>query len=248
MATINQPSPWWAQAVVVASLLALALLPLGALGVRYEYWSYRIGFLIIATAVILAGMAFAGGWAIIAASWKFGIPSGRWVLLFGMLLALAPLVLIGHQIQQMRSLPKIHNVTTDMQDPPQFDYAVQLRGPDANPLAYDAARVGPLQQQAYPDIRPLLVDLPPAESYQRSLDVLREMGLEIVHEDPRRGLIEAIATTQWFGFKDDVVVRVRPEGQGSRIDLRSVSRVGGSDLGANAKRIQQFLQRFDAGS
>lgn len=243
--TIKRSSPVLAQVVLAASLLALLLLAAGALGTRYDYWSYRVGFMLITTAVMLAAIAFFGG-LLVAFIVSRSRASGGWMLALGLLLALAPLVLIGYQVWQARTLPPIHDITTDPDDPPQFERALELRGADANPLDYDARELAPLQRDAYPDVVPLEAELPPEQSYQRSLEVLRGMGLEIVAEDPQQGRIEAVATTKWFGFKDDLVVRIRPDGAGSRIDLRSVSRVGRSDLGANAARIRAFIERFRA--
>ena len=89
-----------------------------------------------------------------------------------------------------------------------------------------------------------MVKTPPAETLQRAIDAARSLGWEVTASDAPSGRIEAIATTSWWGFKDDVVIRVRPEGTGSRVDVRSVSRVGVSDLGANAKRVREFLAKL----
>jgi uncharacterized protein (DUF1499 family) len=86
---------------------------------------------------------------------------------------------------------------------------------------------------------------PPARAFDRALDAARGLGWEIVGVEPAEGRIEATDTTFWFGFKDDVVVRIRPEGSRSRIDVRSLSRVGRSDVGANARRIRRFVERLE---
>ena len=96
------------------------------------------------------------------------------------------------------------------------------------------------QRQAYPDIRPIALAAPPAEAFARALDAAKRMGWEIVVADAGTGHIEATATTPWFGFRDDVVVRVTPAAAGSRIDVRSVSRVGKGDLGTNAARVRRY--------
>jgi uncharacterized protein (DUF1499 family) len=87
-------------------------------------------------------------------------------------------------------------------------------------------------------------NLSSAEAVERSEEILAQMGLEIVAVDAEAGLVEATATTTWFGFKDDVVVRVVPDGDGARIDIRSMSRVGQSDVGVNAARIREFISLF----
>jgi uncharacterized protein (DUF1499 family) len=89
--------------------------------------------------------------------------------------------------------------------------------------------------------------VPPAQAFARARAAAQARGWEIVAADESAGRIEALATTRWFGFKDDIVIRVAAAGGGSRIDMRSKSRVGRSDLGANAKRIQDFLTEMRAG-
>jgi len=120
----------------------------------------------------------------------------------------------------------------------------KLRGKDTNPLEYHADALGAKQREAYPDVKSLQTDLDPSAALTRSVSVLEDMGLEIVATDTAGNKVEATFTSFWFGFKDDLVVRIKPQSAGSLIDLRSVSRVGQSDLGANAKRITEFLGRF----
>ena len=100
------------------------------------------------------------------------------------------------------------------------------------------------QKRGYPDIAPLRLDVPPAQAFERAERAARAMGWDIVNVAPDALRIEATDTTLFFGFKDDVVVRVRPQGQGSIVDVRSLSRIGGSDIGANAKRVRSFLNKL----
>jgi uncharacterized protein (DUF1499 family) len=147
-----------------------------------------------------------------------------------------------------RSVPPIHNISTDVDDPPEFDAVVALRGANSNPLAYDRDKLAAPQQEAYPDVVPLELADAPADVFDRALEALKGLGLEVVNADHEAGRIEAVATTFWFGFKDDVVVRIRPlPSGGSRVDVRSVSRVGQSDLGANAARIAKILDAVGSG-
>jgi uncharacterized protein (DUF1499 family) len=139
----------------------------------------------------------------------------------------------------------IHDITTDTENPPVFVSILALRKDAPNSAIYGGPEVATRQHVAYPDIRPLVSDLPPARAFERSRSVAQQMGWNIVDEDPAEGRIEAIATTRWFGFKDDIVLRIAPAaGTGSRIDIRSVSRVGKSDVGTNARRIRAFLRKF----
>jgi uncharacterized protein (DUF1499 family) len=148
-------------------------------------------------------------------------------------------------LEEAKKAPPIHDVTTDPFDPPVFVALLPERTKSPNGAAYGGAAIAAAQQRAYPDIKSLILKAPPQEAIQRAIDAARACGWEIVSSDAASGRIEATATTRWFGFKDDVVVRVRPEaGGGSRVDVRSVSRVGESDVGANAKRIREFLSRL----
>ena len=140
-------------------------------------------------------------------------------------------------------MPPIHNISTDVADPPQFVAVVALRGDSSNPLELDAETIG-LQEQHYSWVTPLHSDAGVAETFTKALGVVKAMGMELVSADARAGLIEATATTFWFGFKDDVAIRVRPAGEGSVVDVRSVSRVGLSDLGTNARRIGEILDQL----
>jgi uncharacterized protein (DUF1499 family) len=158
------------------------------------------------------------------------------------LVAAAPPVLM---LEKAKSVPRIHDITTDPFDPPTFLALMPLRVAMPNGAAYGGSKVAEQQQKGYPDIKSLVMKAPPAEAVQKAIDAARASGWEIVSADAPTGHIEATDTTFWFGFKDDIVVRVRPEPSGgSRVDVRSVSRVGLSDVGANAKRVREFLSRL----
>jgi uncharacterized protein (DUF1499 family) len=144
-------------------------------------------------------------------------------------------------LQTVRSLPYIHDITTDMENPPEFVAVLPLRAEAPNPPGYAGEEVAAQQREAYPEIRPLRLDLPPARAFEQALATARDKGWEIVAAVPEDGRIEATDTTFWFGFKDDVVIRIAPENGGSVVDMRSKSRVGRSDVGANARRIHSFL-------
>jgi len=167
------------------------------------------------------------------------------VLVLVLVASAAMLWLPWRWMQQARRLPPIHDVTTDTADPPVFVAVLPLRAGARNSAEYGGDSIAALQQRGYPDIRPLRLDVLPDSAFSRAEDAARAMGWEIVAADAAARRIEATATTRWFGFKDDVVVRVRPDGDtGSRVDVRSVSRVGRSDVGANAARIRAYLARL----
>jgi uncharacterized protein (DUF1499 family) len=141
-------------------------------------------------------------------------------------------------------LPELNDISTDIANPPALVVTAQLRRGAPNPPAYPGASAGVLQRAAYPDIVPVVLPVPPAEAFKRVDKAAMVMDWEIVARAPDEGRLEAVATSEWFGFRDDIVVRIRPDGAGSRIDIRSKSRVGESDLGANARRIRAFIARL----
>jgi uncharacterized protein (DUF1499 family) len=119
---------------------------------------------------------------------------------------------------------------------------VPLRGADSNPVQYAGAEFAEQQRTAYPDIRPLLLDLSRDRAFQLALDAAQAKGWTLVDADPATGRIEATDRTFWFGFQDDIVIRITPvDANRSVIDVRSSSRVGGGDMGANARRVRDFL-------
>jgi uncharacterized protein (DUF1499 family) len=139
-------------------------------------------------------------------------------------------------------VPPIHDITTDTQNPPHFDAILPLRQNTPNSAQYGGESVAAQQRQAYPDIQPALLEASPEKAFDAALASARELGWKIVATDTQQGRIEATDTTLWFGFKDDVVIRISPNDGGSRVDMRSVSRVGRSDIGKNAERIRNFME------
>ena len=141
------------------------------------------------------------------------------------------------------TLPRINDITTDTLHPPAF-MALRTSSDSGNGGDYAGEPVAAAQRAGYPDIRSLTLKEPAAEAFARIERTARALGWEIVGEDTAQGRLEAVATTRWFGFKDDIVVRLTPVSGGTKIDIRSRSRVGVSDLGTNAARIRQFLARL----
>lgn len=135
--------------------------------------------------------------------------------------------------------PPINDITTDLSDPPAFASAAEVPAYQGRDMGFPADFV-PVVEQAYPDVEPIQLSAPPDEAYARALASARSLGWTITYEDPEAGTFDASESTAIFRFVDDVTVRVRPESDGTRIDLRSKSRDGRGDLGANADRIQRF--------
>lgn len=224
-------------AVAGAAVAVLLLLSAGP-GTRWGWWNFRTGlsFLRWAAYAAMAGGAFA-----VLALLLGGARGRAAVALIVALLALTGPLLFSRKV---KAVPMIHDISTDTDDPPVFVAVLPRRAGAANPPEYDGADVAAKQRAAYPDIQPIRLDDPPARAFERALAAARAMDWEVVAAEPGEGRIEATATTRWFGFKDDIVIRVRAEGQGSRVDVRSKSRVGRSDLGANAARIRAFREKL----
>jgi len=145
----------------------------------------------------------------------------------------------------VQHLPRILGVRADTDDPPKLVAVVPVRKGARNPVDYKPDTAAE-QKRGFPDIVPLLLDEAPGQAYERAERAARAMGWEIVAAAPQALRIEATDTTLLFGFKDDGGIRITPRGQGSVVDVRSLSRVGGSDFGVNAKRIRVFLAKLSA--
>ena len=158
------------------------------------------------------------------------------------------LVALGALVAALVSGPgyHIHDITTDTDHPPQFVALLPVRQKSPNGPEYGGEKIAREQRAAYPDIQPVLLPEPPARAFERVLAAARSRGWEIVAAVPAEGRIEATDTTRWFRFKDDIVIRVTPDVSGSRIDVRSKSRLGRSDLGTNARRIRNFFTALNS--
>lgn len=235
---------WWAQAILIGGVIAAVCLPLGALGTKFGLWAFTGGFMLLAAGAVLATLASFLGVIAYIISLRKNLLAERPTVLIGIFLGVVVLAILGMQFSAASSVPSIHNISTDTVNPPQFDKLVAIRAAaKANPLAYDTAALAAQQTAAYPWVKPLTLQASADEAVDRAEAVLRDMGLEIVSVNKNVGLVEATATTFWFGFKDDVVVRVQPAANGgTQVDVRSISRVGQSDLGANAARIGEILK------
>jgi uncharacterized protein (DUF1499 family) len=144
-----------------------------------------------------------------------------------------------------RGLPRINDVTTRPDDPPMFDAAAREADNQGRDMAYPAAFAAQ-QREAYPDLAPIELALPPGQAFDRVQRAIETLGWQITLSDPQRGVLEAREVSWLFRFVDDVAIRVRPEGGGSVVDVRSKSRVGQGDLGANASRIRAVAAGLSA--
>jgi uncharacterized protein (DUF1499 family) len=232
----------FARLALIAGLAAAAFVAGAAPAYRYAGFSLEHAF-----ALMTWGVYAAAGAAVLAILWIiFSVISRSMEGLMSFILALVLAIGAAYMPLNMRAtaakLPFIHDVTTDTANPPAFVAIAPLRADAPNGVDY---KTDPAEQQkGYSDIVPLvLADVAPADLFKRAEATARAMNWEIVAAEAAEGRIEATDTTAWWGFKDDIVIRIAAEGTGSRLDIRSMSRVGKSDIGKNAERIRAFLAK-----
>ena len=240
----------WVALVLSVGGLAAALI--AAAGSGAGAWSFRIGFTILRYAFYTA---MAGGVLAIVAfvlSRRSGARTGR-LNLAAFVIAAAFGAYLMSQVSTARSVPAIHDATTDLVDVPTFQ-TLPVRADNLENIPDDGrpdlaaldpeSRWKAIHREAYGDVRSLRLAVSPAEALGRAEALVRARGWQIARVDRSAGVVEATATTLFFRFKDDVVVRVRVDparSGGSIVDMRSISQVGGSDVGVNAARIRAFL-------
>ena len=229
--------------ILVAFAAAAALLASGP-GYRLGAWHFRVGISMVRWSAYLG---IAGALLAVVA---LAIPrvrgGGARSLIAALVVAGVTGGITGYWASRASSVPRIHDITTDTENPPQLVATLPMRAGAENTAVYGGPQLAAEQKQGYPDIAPLMLTLPPAAAFERALRAAQAMGWQIVAADLATGHLEATDTTLWFGFHDDIVVRIAAAGRGSRVDVRSVSRVGRSDIGTNAKRIRSFLDRLRA--
>lgn len=240
--TSGRPHSRLAAVAVFLAIAVAALALVSSFGTRWDWWDFPTGFSILRWAAY-GGIAVAALSLVALYRTRPGAPrQGLWLALFAFVLSAATFV-VPWQVQRMgQRLPPIHDITTDTEDPPEFVEIVPLRADAPNPAEYGGPEVAAQQRAAYPEVEPLRISLPPDRAFDHALAAAQKMGWRIVSADSSAGRIEAVDETFWFGFKDDVVVRLTPVDSETVLDVRSVSRVGRGDLGVNARRVGAYLE------
>jgi uncharacterized protein (DUF1499 family) len=241
MASFKSARTWSIVALVIA-LLLLAGTAYAIVGSRNGLTDYRSAF------GLLRQIAQIGAGALVLSiiTLLFSLKSRHGVAYAASATVLIA-VLVGLLVLNQAAPPPgalMNDITTDLDDPPKFDAVIPLRPEGSNPADYAGAVTAANQRAVHPEVQPIRSHLPPTQAFEQALRVAEAMGWDIVAENTTAGTIEAVDTTAFFRFKDDIVIRVRPDGVGSRIDLRSHSRVGVSDLGKNAARIVEYSVAF----
>ena len=241
------------RALLVSAVVLLIILVTGPLGYKFSVVPLEPSLISLLIAFAGGALVFLIGLVYLFIAIQSGLGVNRNFVIVSMILGLLPVGIMGPQMAAAIDVPPIHDITTDTANPPRFVAIVPLRQNAPNGYEYGVSEAWPAEKlgattiEAYPGLKPIKSDLSVANAVDRTEATLQSMGLQIVAVDKGAGLVEATATTFWFGFKDDIVVRVVGDGEGSTIDLRSMSRVGQSDVGANASRIIDFSIAFSQG-
>lgn len=241
---------WLALALAIGGTAAAVV---AALGSGMEAWHFRTGFTILRYAFFAA---IAGGLLAIVAlalSHRAKVPGLRTRNVLALAVAVLFVGYLGMQIYTARTVPAIHDVATDLDDLPQpralrirednLENVPDMDRPDLKALEPEE-RWKAIHREAYGDLKPIRVPWTVQETIGKAQALADKRGWQIAHVDLPRGTLEATETTRFFRFRDDVVVRARkaPDGKGTLVDMRSISRVGGSDVGVNAARVREFLK------
>lgn len=220
------------------AIASLVLLLLGAAGVRLHWFHFQIGLLMFS----LAGMlSFSSIFAAALFTRRTASAAGRRQLSLASIIALPAIIFFSLSLYSGAGTPLIHDISTDTQNPPQFIMALKQREPDDNSLEYTAEN-RELQQQAYPNIHSIPSIFAQEKAQAKAIKIAEQLGWHVYYQE--KGHIEASVNSFWFGFTDDIVIRITQTPSGSIIDLRSASRVGKGDLGENAKRIKLFIEKY----
>jgi uncharacterized protein (DUF1499 family) len=236
---------WLSRAALLLALGSAAAAILAGFGSRAGWWHFRTGFQTLTWAAYggLAG-AVLGLMGALASLWR-GPRRGTWLALIGLVVGLLVVGIPWQMKRTAQQVPAIHDITTDTDNPPRFVAVLPLRKDAPNSADYGGPDIAAQQRAAYPDLRPVPLPLPTRKAFTQAFEATEAMGWDIVSMNAEEGRIEATDRTFWFGFKDDVVVRIQARGDESLVDVRSVSRVGKSDVGTNAQRIRAYLQKLN---
>src|SRR5713101_5237610 len=234
----------WARNLAVFSLVAVVV---SILILRFGFLEMKPALATFFGALACAGLSILIGFAAFAAIWQNGT-RGMGRILLALVLDAVVLAYPAYLALQYRKLPPIHDITTDPIDPPRFEALASLRSSDgANTAVYAGLYSAEQQRKAYPDIEPVQLEIPVDRAYAVTLRLVNKRKWLVIDErapQPPRGIgrIEAVARTPIMGFREDVSIRVSPDGEDSRVDIRSSSRYFESDLGSNAARVTKLIE------
>ena len=236
--------------LLFSSLVLIIVLITSPLGYQYGLVPLQPSLVGLMIAFVGSSILVAVGAVLLIRAVRASLGADRNLLAIAIFLGLLPLVILLPHLSKALSLPMINDISTDTVNPPKFVDSVPRRVGSTNSVAYggsgswSADKLAAVTRSAYPDLKTQSTSISFSEAVHRSKLILEDMGLEIIVSDIDLGRVEATATSFWFGFKDDLVVRVAENEGRVMIDLRSKSRVGQADFGSNAERIREFIRRF----
>lgn len=241
----KQMNSKWALASAAFGTVAVLLLVLSGYGLQWGWWQFTTALIwIIPGSSILALIGFA--LSLVFGALRRNKPTAKGVFpaAMGLVLSMGVIIVISYWFTEAQQYPLIHDITTDIKNPPEFRKIVSLREKMQNDVAYNREENADLQRAHYPDIEPVYLDMDYPESFEQALHAARQMEWEqIVTADSEIGIIEAVDKVAWFGFRDDIVIRLDTTKSLDKVklDIRSASRTGKSDLGRNAHRIRAYM-------
>jgi uncharacterized protein (DUF1499 family) len=232
-------------APVAVVLAATALLLLAGSGPLYqlELLSLQAAFTGLRVAVGVGIAALIAGLGELVVAWRVrSIPH----LAIGVGCVLAGVTAVNVPLRarhQALAAAPLHDVTTDVENPPTFTALLELYQEQHRTLARGPA-VDALQRRAYPDLHPIMLPETVDMAYEDVLETMNEIDWPVAAANPDEGRVEAMVRSPWFGFRDDVVIRLTPQGSSTRVDVRSVTRDGANDMGRNARHVREFLEEL----
>ncbi len=239
----SRPAKW----SPMLAWFSLAVSVMAVLLIRFGRIDYQPGLIALGAGLVIALVAVGMSFVAFIRIWQEG-RRGLGSAIKGLIVATLVLAYPGFMALKAVTLPAITDVTTDTDDPPAFSRsraALEARGgrvpPDVPPEARE------MQRDAYVQIAPLTLDIGPEEAFALVQKAAGNLGWQVIEAVPPGGRVgtgrlEAVDRTFVLKMPDDITVRIRPRADGTRIDIRSASRFGSHDLGANAKRIRAFLE------
>lgn len=236
----------WALASIGFSIIAVIVLLLAGYGYQWGWWGLGTSFTwLLPGSGVLGLIGFSLALFFGFARWKDPSRKGAGTALAGVVFGLAVMGTLGYWYNEAQQYPPIHDISTDIENPPEFRAIVPLRADASNDTTYGDQEKADTQREHYPDLQTFYLEMEYSKAFDQALEAARQMPWEqIVTADKEAGLIEAVDKLAWFGFKDDVVIRVdtAETAERSKVDVRSVSRIGRGDIGVNAHRIREYLE------
>ena len=233
-----------AKTLFYLSLLATLTFILSGYGYQWELWTLGMGFSLLRYSAYAAiGLLVAQLLALFFMK-KSGAKAVS-MLVVGVMFTLLISGTALYWQQKAQGVPPIHDITTDMENPPEFVAMIRLREDAQNPPEYSGEEAAEAQREAYPNVQPLMTAAPKQEVIDEIVTLIVSRNWDLVSINRQEGRVEATEKLAWFGFKDDVILRITETDDGSRVDMRSKSRIGRSDIGVNADRIESFLRDLE---